>query len=360
MHGGKKYPVEIDLIDRRSQHVITVKIDVIDHNLGRKWIQALDHVLFNELHLEKNYCFLGFADSDRDGQMILDRVNTSIFYINDADIGYHIDDWFTMANTMTDEPQGNRTKGRNIVQHRLNMLHRYFEDLQGSSGRMSDFYIKADHEIRWHIRQLNLLCHEFESWALSYRKQIEAPDWQRPSQLMCWLSAPRFALEIEDLDLFGVDTINRDLGGVYIGVNKAVGKHHWEVFQDEGRDSRIGELTTSALRNQSEAAADFDIEWGRNPKDFPWQTKMLEDFRHWLTINGFDPEDPELTIGHPKIAQVDLKVSFGTEDPQKIWAMLNQHLDVSEVRTLRHRAHYAYHWSDEDYIQRQIEILKQG
>jgi len=39
--------------------------------------------------------------------------------------------------------------------------------------------------------------------------------------------------------LFGVETMNRSLGGVYVGVNKAVGKHHWEVFNDEGRDSRI-------------------------------------------------------------------------------------------------------------------------
>lgn len=360
MHGGKQYPVEIDLIDRQSKHVITLKIDVIDHGLGRKWIQALDHVLGHDLHLEKNYCFLGFADSERNGQMILDRVNDSICHINAAGIGYHIDDVFSMTNTMTDDPLGPRVKGRNIIQSRLNMLHRYFEDLQGSSGHMSDFYINADYETRWHIRQLNLLCHEFESWALSYRKQIEAPDWQRPSQLMCWLNAPRFALEVEDLDLFGIDTINRDFGGVYIGVNKAVGKHHWEVFQDEGRDSRLGELTTSALRSQTEAAADFDIEWGRNPKDFSWQIKMLADFRHWLSINGFDPEDRSLTIGHPKIAQVDLQASFGTENVQEIWNSLNQHLDVVEVRTLRNRAHYDYHWNDKDYIHRQIEILKQG
>jgi hypothetical protein len=44
-----------------------------------------------------------------------------------------------------------------------------------------------------------------------------------------------FALEPEDYELFGIETINRKLGGVYLGVNKAVGKHHWEVFNDEGR-----------------------------------------------------------------------------------------------------------------------------
>jgi hypothetical protein len=93
-----------------------------------------------------------------------------------------------------------------------------------------------------------LLCHEFESWQLSYRKKLTAPEWIRPSQLMCWLNAPRFTLEEEDYELFGIDTINRPLGGVFVGVNKAVGKHHYEVFQDEGRNSRIGELQPQLLK----------------------------------------------------------------------------------------------------------------
>ena len=62
------------------------------------------------------------------------------------------------------------------------------------------------------------------------------------------LNAPRFILDDEDYNLFGVDAIVRDHGGVYVGVNKAVGKHHYEVFCDEGRDSRIDELTTTTLK----------------------------------------------------------------------------------------------------------------
>jgi hypothetical protein len=126
-------------------------------------------------------------------------------------------------------------------------LHRYFEDLQGVSGKMSPYYEKANSITRWHIRQLNLLCHEFEAWLLSLRKKYTAPMWQRPSQLMCWLNAPRFTLDEEDYELFGIESINRTLGGVFVGVNKAVGKHHWEVFHDEGKDSRIHELTTTTL-----------------------------------------------------------------------------------------------------------------
>ena len=343
--------VELDLED------LTVYINVYDTSLSRRWLAALNELIHNQYHLEKNYCFLGFVDNQRNGQYILEQVNRSITAINLADLGYCIDDHFTMDNTLTDDPAAGRNIGRNIIHDRFNHLHRYFEDLQGVSGAVSPYYTKADAATRWHIRQLNLLCHEFESWALSYRKQLEAPDWQRPSQLMCWLAAPRFALAAEDYELFGVDTISRSLGGVYVGVNKAVGKHHWEVFNDEGCSSRIDELTTSTMRSQTEAAGDFDIEWGRNPAEFDWQQQKLDQFRSWLRANGFDPEDPSLTIGHPQVGQVDLQRSFGTEDHTGIWAQLNTRLNVTAVRTGTSQVKYPYQWWDTDYMEKQIQCL---
>ena len=167
---------------------------------------------------------------------------------------------------------------------------------------------------------------------------------------MCWNHAPRFLLEPGDYDLFGIDTIARPMGAVYVGVNKAVGKHHWEVFQDEGRDSRIDELTTSTLRSQTEAAADFDIEWGQDPGAHPFMHRQLAEFRKWLQVNGFDPDDPALTIGHPQIGQVDLDRSFGSRNYSEIWQILSRHLDVIEVRTSRASHTYPYHWQDVDYI----------
>lgn len=349
--------IEIDLRNNSNQ-LLTVYIDVVDNSLARRWLTALNQLLCDNYHLEKNYCFMGFSQSLRNGWYLLNQVNHSIDAINAADLGYQISDCFTMADTMTDDPIDGRSVGRNILHHRLNSLHRYFEDLQGVSGALSPYYLAADAETRWHIRQLNLLCHEFESWALSYRKELEAPDWQRPSQLMCWLNAPRFVLEPEDYELFGIDTISRDLGGVYVGVNKAVGKHHFEVFNDEGRDSRIAELATSTLRSQTEAAGDFDIEWGRNPGHFEFQRRRLTEFREWLVANGFDPNDNSLTIGHPQVAQVDLVRSFGTENFSDIWTQLNTHLDVYAIRTSTNQAVYNYRWSDQDFVKRQVNIIK--
>jgi hypothetical protein len=340
--------VEIDL--GVPGDLITVYIDVFDNSLSQRWLTALNELLEKQYHLEKNYCFFGFADGPRNGEYLLDQINQSITAINASALDYKIDDYFSLENSVDD--------CGGVNHEHFNQLHRHFEYLQGSSGNISNYYWQADTETRWHIRQLNLLCHEFESWQLSWRKKHTAPEWQRPSQLMCWLSAPRFVLDEQDYELFGIETINRSLGGVYVGVNKAVGKHHWEVFNDEGRDSRIDELTTTNLRSQTEAAGDFDIEWANNPGTFSWQIKQLAEFREWLTTNGFDSNDRALTIGHPKIGQTDLIRSFGTEDYQQIWAQLNTHLNVLAVRTGSAEARYDYSWSDPDYIQQQLRNLK--
>lgn len=368
MSGGKILEqIEIDLLNRATQHKLTIYIDIFDNSLSRKWLSSLNQLLVNQYHLEKNYCFFGFVNSERNGAYILNQVNNSITAINRANLGYQIDDYFSLENTFNNQPPLRRINAfpgvpnnRNIIQDKLNWLHRYFEDLQGVSGNISPYYNKADDNIRWHIRQLNLLCHEFEAWALSYRKEIEAPDWVRPSQLMCWLNAPRFILEESDYELFGVETINRNLGGVYVGVNKAVGKHHWEVFNDEGRDSRIDELTTTTMRSQTEAAGDFDIEWANNPGEYEWQKVRLTEFREWLIANGFNPDDKSLTIGHPQVGQVDLEKSFGSKNFKDIWKTLNTHLDVYEIRTSDAIATYHYHWSDTDYQLQQVAVIKKG
>jgi len=341
--------IEIDLRSEDND-ILTVHIDVADNSLSRKWLSALNDIVHTGLHLEKNYCWLGWTESARTAEYLCTQINRSIQAINASTLDYRIQDFFSPGTVIQAD------LGINHVQ--MNQLHRYFEDLQGTAGAMSGHYDSADDHTRWHIRQLNLLCHELESLVLSIRKAKTAPEWCRPSQLMCWLQAPRYELEAQDLELFGIDTINRKLGGVYVGVNKAVGKHHWEVFQDEGRDSRISELVTTGLRVQTQAAGDFDIEWARDPGAYPWQIKQLAEFREWLARNGFDPDDKSLTIGHPCIGQVDLERSFGTEDYEKIWTQLSTHLDVYIIRTGSASATYNYRWSDPDYVEQQIKALK--
>jgi hypothetical protein len=229
--------IEITL---RGVDNLTVYVDVADSSLSRKWLAALNDIIRKNLHLEKNYCWMGWTESERTAEYIIDQINASIDAINSANLGYAIDDRFTVEGTIQDNLDVNH--------ERMNWLHRYFEDLQGHSGHMSAYWTQSTAATRWHIRQLNLLCHEYESLVLSMRKVIQAPEWRRPSQLMCWLNAPRFPLDSNDYELFGIETLNRKMGGVYVGVNKAVSKTHWEVYNDVG--SGLDQLITTRMRKQ--------------------------------------------------------------------------------------------------------------
>jgi len=349
--------VIFQLRDQFGDSFVDVFVDVHDSSLSNKWLGALNTAIADNLVLEKNYCFVGFAESERNGKLIIDQINSSVNAINSSNLDYSISETYTWEDCIIQGERSPASSAGGPNHDAMNQLHYHFEQLQGSSANISSYYTQADPTTRWHIRQLNLLCHELECWALSYRKQVQAPEWQRPSQLMCWLQAPRFKLDAADLDLFGVETLNRPLGGVYVGVNKAVGKHHWEVFVDEGDDSDIQDLHTTNMASQTEAAADFDVEWARDPSEFVWQQEKIDQFRSWLIKNGFDPEDKSLTIGHPRVATVDLKRSFGTEDYQEIWKILNNHLDVYSIKTSTASATYAYRWDDNDFVQRQIEAL---
>ena len=349
INGGNKYLDRISITLRNQQNQkLPIYIDVYNNQLSKKWLEAVNQSLSSNLHLEKNYCWLGFSSSKRTLDFLCEQINQSIKAINQAKLGYNIDDYFSKRNTIDENNK--------LIHDKLNSLHRYFEDLQGTSASLSPFYQKASPKIKWHIRQLNLLCHEYESLALSIRKLNEDPEWQRPSTLLCWLNSSRFNLDQDDFELFGIETINRHFGGVYVGVNKAVGKTHWEVWRDERRS--IDELTTTVLSGQTVASGDFDIEWGKNPGEYHWQKKELAAFRQWLIDNKFDPEDKSLTIGHPKIGQIDLKSSFNTLDCTEIWNILNEYMDIYIIATSEQARTYSYRWSDPDYASLQMELLK--
>ena len=342
--------IEIQL--RGTNGLLPVYFDVYDNSLSRKWLEAFNSILDKGLHLEKNYCFMGFPDCERNLDVLVTQINQTIAAINGSSIDYFIKDHFTVANMTVVKHSDRAEQNITSVNHdKLNQLHLYFEETQGVSGAMSKHYANADAETRWHIRQLNLLCHEAECLILSIGRHQSTPEWVRPSNVMCWLNAPRFILDDEDYNLFGIDTIARNHGGVYVGVNKAVGKHHYEVFQDEGGDSRIDELTTTTLKPQTEAAGDFDIEWGKSTLCEPFMKEKLKEFRTWLIANNFDPEDKSLTIGHPKIVQVDLDKSFGSTDFQEVLKKLTKSLDVYSIKTSDAYCEYDYTWHDSKSLQ---------
>ena len=188
-------------------------IETYDTPLGHRWLEALRDNLKQKRVLEKNFCFLGFADSKRDLFYLVKELNKSVEQINSFTFNptyekihpFVADDFQYSGNLPTgtvmfgDEME---TPGLRLKHETCNLLHRYFEELQGTAWKLSPFYLQADLKTKYAIRQLNNLCHEIESWVNANRHKAIDPEWIRPSQITTFLNAPRYDLHEEDFELF--------------------------------------------------------------------------------------------------------------------------------------------------------------
>ena len=354
---------------------VTYVIDVYDTPLGKRWIEALKDNLINQRILEKNFCFLGFADSKRDLAFLVKQLNKNIEQINSftfepnyKKIHPFVTDDFQYSSLL---PTGQCPEGKEMSKPGLrlkhdacNLLHRYFEDLQGTAWKLSEYYKQANDETKYSIRQLNNLCHEIESWVSAHWKSVVDPEWIRPSQITTFLNAPRYNLHDRDFDLFKQNRYRRELGGVYLHWSQ-VGKTLYEVFRDED-GKKLDELTCSAINHQRYYSGEFDIEWGRTIDEdtFDWKKEEMEHYRQWLSDNGFDWEKPELALGYAKIGQVDLDASFGAGSKfEKIYQIMSTNLNITKIKTLSEETvecHYPYSLDSDNWRQIQIEGLKHG
>jgi len=319
-------------------------INVYDTPLGCRWLTALEDNLKTKRILEKNFCFLGFADSKRDLNYLVDELNKSIDQINSFNFEpayehihpFRTEDFQYSANLPVGKaPDGDvsKTPGLRLKHENCNLLHKYFEDLQGTAWQLSPYYKQANSDTKYAIRQLNNLCHEIESWVEAYRKKVIEPEWIRPSQITTFLNAPRYDLHKEDFELFKENRYRRELGGVYLHWSQ-VGKTLYEVFRDEG-GIKMDDATCSTINHQKYYSGEFDIEWGRTIDEhtFDWKQQEMDEFREWLKLNKFDWQDPKLALGYAKIGQVDLAKSFGENHSfEKTYETMIKKINIKSIK----------------------------
>ena len=346
--------------------------------LGHRWLKALKKNLENKLILEKNYCFLGFTDSKRNLTFLCNELNNSIFQINCFNSlnhwgvnllkSYKIDKNYTPDDFMysADLPAGlcpddnlMSKPGLRLKHETCNELHRYFEDLQGQVWNLSPYYKIADYKTKYAIRQLNNLCHEIESWVISYRKKRYEPEWIRPSQITTFLNAPRYKLQDDDFEFFKHNRYDRELGGVYLHWSQ-IGKTLFEVFRDG--DKAVGD---GGINHQKYYSGEFDIEWGQTITEdtFDYSKGGLDNYKNWLKENNYDWEDPKLSLGYIKLGQVDLKRSFGTDNFLKIYEILSNNLNITKIEVIESEnvsCEYPYTLNDKNWQQIQMNNLKKG
>ena len=353
-------------------------IDVYDSPLGLRWIEALKDNLRRNRVLEKNFCFLGFADSKRNLNFLCRELNKNIEQLNSFEFDppyeridpFVADDFQYSAKLKTglhpDGPAGDimSLPGLRLKHEACNLLHRYFEELQGTAWELSPYYKQADSKTKYAIRQLNNLCHEIESWVLSYRKSIVDPDWMRPSQITTFLNSPRYDLHEDDFELFKQNRYARDLGGVYLHWSQ-VGKTLYEVFRDEG-GVKMDEATCSEINHQKYYSGEFDVEWGRtiDESTFDWKKEEMDQYRQWLGVNGYDWEDPKLSLGYAKIGQVNLQKAFGADTTfNQVCKIMSSNLNITNIKVMSDEpveCLYPYSLDDDNWKQIQMEGLKSG
>ena len=344
--------------------ILPIYIELNDNELARDWQSALHKEVKKSSLLEKNYCWHGWPNTQRNLQYLCDNLNKHILQINTGlKLSYeHIEtiDCQTVMHPLTgiDEP-GKR--GGGVNHNIMNKIHNHFEHLQGTVGNMSEWYKTADPKTKYSIRQLNNICHEIESLCLSIRKQFYTPEWVRPSQITTFLNATRYHLFDHHREGFVKNSYDRRFGHVYMHWAQ-IGKTLFEVFNDEnGAD--IDSAMCDAITHLEYYSGEFDIEWGRDivyADDYSWHKTKMDNFTQWLERNGFDPKDPNLSLGYLEIGKVDLKRSFGTEDHAVIWEMMGKRLDIYSIECLGSTATYDYNWTDKDYEQQQINYLMPG
>jgi len=360
-----KQIVEVNLVNT------AYAINVYDTSLGNRWLDALKDNLTQQRILEKNFCFLGFADSTRNLNFLVNELNQSIDQIN----GYKFkpayeyihpfreDDFQYSSKLKIGLGPDNQTPGLRLKHEACNLLHRYFEELQGTAWQISEYYKQADNDTKYAIRQLNNVCHEIESWVLSYRKSIVDPEWMRPSQITTFLNAPRYDLDEQDFELFKQNRYDRELGGVYLHWSQ-VGKTLYEVFRDEHAPIMTDALC-SEINHQKYYSGEFDVEWGKTitEKDHAFKREEMDEYRKWLDANGYEWEDPKLSLGYIKIGQIDITKTFGDANFQEIYQTMNSNLNIKSIKIKSDQiieCAYPYSLDDPDWKQIQLEGLKSG
>lgn len=389
MSGGNQSEVKIVLRNPLDYNdCISYYIKVYDNPLAKDWLTALKQLLQSNNSLEKNFCFMGFTKTARNLEYLCKELNAAVFQINKFNSSlvwinggldsYFIEEHFTpdAVRYGTEYPIPKRLHQEGKTDHYLtqfiglsekksilNKLHNHFEILQGTVSNSSQYYILADYETKYAIRQLNIICHEMENLILSQQKEVYIPEWIRPSQITTWLHAPRYNLQPEHRKLFLENGYNRRFGHVYMHWAQ-IGKTLFEVFRDEGAPE-LTDAVCEAITHLEYYSGEFDIDWGLDVVSGPdsrheWHIKEQELFKEWLVRNKLDPNDENLSLGYLPIGEVDLMKSFGTTDNFIIWDILGKHLDIYSVQVDDVIGTYSYCWSDQNYKQMQIDMMKPG
>ena len=142
-----------------------------------------------------------------------------------------------------------------------------------------------------------------------------------------------------------------------------VGKTLYEVFRDEN-GPRMTDALCSEINHQKYYSGEFDIEWGKTiTEEQSFKKHEMDGFRHWLELNGYDWEDPELALGYVKLGQVDMKLGFQDKPFLDVYDDMKNNLNIKSIQVIGSRTiegSYPYTLDSDNWKKMQINYLKEG
>lgn len=327
-----------------EQDTFDVKYDVMDTTIGNQWFQhCVDNVKSNP-RIEKNFCWLGWPDPNRDVDYLSERLEECVDIINEfADANVDLWDGYRIDKNWNDISSDDA----------LNQLHHHFEMLMGQVWDVAIYMKTASPAAAYSIRQLNNLVHELASRksAVSGGSGMTVVSYMNPVR------------ELFDDNYYDSFSLNRNFGDIFLHYAQT-GKTPIEAFEDN--DDYVFNNNINALRYMS---GEFNIWWNSSTSDMQInQTK--ENLRQWLAERGVilqehenfcyyvDPDGNKQGIGWLTVAKIDNQGQTEKELIDEVTKRLNIYkLACYENDEKISEVVWDYKWTDSDYLEKDIEYL---
>jgi len=322
--------------------LLEIEYEVLDTTIGNQWF---DHCIMNlnkRQRVEKNFCWLGWPDQNRTVEFLAERLERCVDTINEfADTnnphwnGYRIEK--SWEDITSDDA--------------LNQLHHHFEILMGQVWDVAIYMRSADPKTSYAIRQLNNLVHELQARKYANKSGMT---------VVSYLDPIREEFDEQHYDSF---SINRNFGDIFLHYAQT-GKTPIEAFEDN--DDYVFNNNINALRYMS---GEFNIWWNASTSESDVNSTK-EKLGAWLNAREVimqeqddfcyyvDPDGNKQGIGWLTVAKI--KNPFETED--ELVEEVNKRLNIYKLACYIDgefvtEMQWDYKWSDEDYIENEVEYL---
>jgi len=334
---------------------LDLKYNVLDTTIGNQWFDHCVSNVKNEPRIEKNFCWLGWKDPNRDVPYLVEKLDKCVDTINEfAEAAMHLKRLDGIPNIWKDyyiEKNWDDISSDDA----LNQLHHHFEILMGPVWDPANYMRLANPVTAYAIRQLNNLVHELQS-----RKNAEMNINHSGMTVVSYLNPVRELFADEYYDSF---SLNRDFGDILLHYAQT-GKTPIEAFEDN--DAYVFNNNINALRYMS---GEFNIWWSDSSTDHEITNKK-EKLREWLLDREVvlqehdsfcyyvDNNGDKQGIGWLAVAKIEHEFDSEEELKAEVVKRLNIYkLACYEDDTKITDITWDYKWSDSDYIDNEIEYL---